>query len=354
MLVTRSPALALALRWRRGVWLSLAALLAAILSISPYLTSSSEMVRLRNALLVADGTTAGFDWTPTNWPADFLLENRPADPTFVAAAQRLGLAEMQSDWERVLAISRHLLSHPDLVGTPIQDSLIETHRQILTNGTGYCGDFTRVFMALALASGIPVRAWAFTSNGFGGEGHIWPEIWNRELKRWQLVDIFNNFYFRDNAGVAVSALEFRAAMLNAPKSIHHELLHAGARPGYEIEEKMWAWYRKGLPEWHMLWGNNVFSYDHALNVPGIGRVSYPLEQLKGIFLGVHPKLYLMADDTNRIKAASVMRLRLQLKLVIGVVLVSMFALVFCLIALLYTKGRNAPVQPVPDVARNGA
>ncbi len=312
------------------------------------------MVRLRNALVVADGATATFDWTPANWPADFLLERGPADPVFLAAVQRLRLAEMRTDWERATAISAHLLGHPKLTGTPIQSNLTDTYRQILDNGTGYCGDFTRVFMAFALASGIPVRAWAFTSNGFGGEGHIWPEIWNRQLNRWQLVDIFNNFYFRGDAGVAVSALEFRNAMLNAPKSIHPARLHPGARPGYAIEEKMWAWYRKGLPEWHMLWGNNVFSYDQALKVRGLGRVSRSLEQLEGIYLGVQPKINLMVNDGNRAPAASLSRLHLHLQVVGWIAAVATGTLLFCLIAWFRTRGKASSRVAIQGASNNGA
>jgi Transglutaminase-like superfamily len=336
------------------VWLSLAVLFLSALSLSPHLTSSSELVRVRNALLVADETTVGFDWTPANWPADFLLERGPADPVFVAAAQRLGLADMRTDWERVTAISQHLLSHPKLVGTPIQSNLTDTYRQILDNGTGYCGDFTRVFMAFAITAGIPVRAWAFTSNGFGGEGHVWPEIWNRQLNRWQLVDIFNNFYFHDNAGVPVSALEFREAMLNAPKSIRPALLYPGARPGYAIEEKMWAWYRKGLPEWHMLWGNNVFSYDQALKVRGLGRVSRSLEQLEGIYLGVHPKINLMVNDGNRAQAVSLLRLRSHLEIVSWTVSAAILSLLFCVIAWLRARGRVSASGAYRGVADNDA
>jgi hypothetical protein len=312
------------------------------------------MVRLRNALLIADSATAGFDWTPAQWHSDFLLERGPADPVFVAAAKRLGLAEMRTDWERVTAISQHLLSHPKLIGTPIQSNLTETYRQILSNGTGYCGDFTRVFMAFAITAGIPVRAWAFTSNGFGGEGHVWPEIWNRQLNRWQLVDIFNNFYFRGDTDVAASALEFRNAMLNAPKSIRPVLLYPGARPGYAIEEKMWAWYRKGLPEWHMLWGNNVFSYDHALKVRRLGGISHSLEQLESIYLGVHPKINLMVNDGNRAQAATLLRLRSHLEIVSWTALAATFALLLCAIAWLRARSRVSASGAHREVNGNGA
>jgi hypothetical protein len=50
--------------WRRGVWLSLLVLLLSLLSLAPYLTSSTEVVRLRHALLLADDNAVRFDWTP--------------------------------------------------------------------------------------------------------------------------------------------------------------------------------------------------------------------------------------------------------------------------------------------------
>jgi len=47
--------------WRRGVWVSLAALLLALLSLAPYFTSSTEMVRMRHALLLADSGASAHD-----------------------------------------------------------------------------------------------------------------------------------------------------------------------------------------------------------------------------------------------------------------------------------------------------
>ena len=344
MLVTQSEVLKSALRWRKGAWLCFGALALCVLSLFPYLTSSTELVRLRNALVLIEERGHGFEWTPATVPLDFMLERGPADPLFVDAAQKLGLAEMSSDWERALAISRHLLSNPKLVGTPIQSNLRDTYRRILEDGTGYCGDFTRVFMAFALAAGIPVRAWAFSFDGFGGYGHIWPEIWNRQLNRWQLVDVFNNFYFHGEDGVAISALEFRQAMLTAPNSIRRSLLHTGARPGYEIEEKMWAWYRKGLPEWYMAWGNNVFSYDRALMVRNLGRFSRSLEQAQAIYLDVHPKVSLLVNNENRTRSDALWRVRLHLMIAAWGAFILTVALVVCLVFWRVALGRNRVVE----------
>ena len=332
MLVGTNQPSNLALRWRRCAWLSLGVLVLAVLSLAPYLTSSTELVRIRNALVLIDETGHGFDWTPDSMPPDFVLERGPTDPVFVAAAGRLGLAGMNSDWDRVTAISRHLLSNPHLVGTPIQSGLRDTYRYILDDGTGYCGDFTRVFMAFAIAAGIPVRAWSFSFDGFGGHGHIWPEIWNRQLKRWQLVDIFNNFYFEGQDGVPVSALEFRQAMLTAPKSIHRALLSPGARPGYEFEEKMWAWYRRGLPGWYMQWGNNVFSYDKARTVFHLGPFSHSFEQLELIARGVYPPVSLMVTDANREQVKALWRLRVHLFVAAWLAFLAALAAVFCWVA----------------------
>lgn len=332
MLVGRTKLFVIALRWRQCVWIGLVVLALSFLSLAPYLTSSTELVRMRNALLLIDEKGHGFDWTPDAVPPDFMLERGPADPVFVEAAERLGLERMSSDWDRVSAISQHLLSNPHLVGTPIQSDLRNSYRGIIDNGTGYCGDFTRVFMAFAITAGIPVRAWAFSMDGFGGNGHIWPEIWNRQLKRWQLVDIFNNFYFRGRDGVPISAAEFRHAILSDPKSIHRALLYPGARPGYEFEEKMWAWYRRGLPEWYMLWGNNVFSYDKALAVCSLGRFSRSLEQMEAIAIGVYPRVVMMVDDANRDQASALWRLRMHLFIVAWAGSLAALVALFCSVA----------------------
>lgn len=327
-------------RWRNAVWVTLVVLALSVLSLSPYLTSSTELVRMRNALQLMDGKGHSFDWTPSTVPPDFMLERGTPDPVFVEAANRLGLAGMSSDWERVLAISRHLLSNPTLDGPPVQSDLRDTYQRIVENGEGgYCGDYTRVFMALATAEGIPVRAWAFSLDGFGGHGHIWPEIWNRQLGRWQLVDIYNNFYFRDQDGLPMSAAEFRRMMLEAPKTMHRELLHPGARPGYAFEDKLRSWYLRGIDGWYMLWGNNVFSYDKAIMVRHLGRFSRSLEQLDAIKMGVYPKVNLLITDTNRAAVDAMWRLRTHLIVVAWVSVLALLALFVSLIAWLRARRR---------------
>ena len=67
--------------WRVSFWLS--ALLALLLvgSLAPYLTSSTEIVRMRNALLY-EPVPAEADWTPASLPADYLVERAPPTQMF--------------------------------------------------------------------------------------------------------------------------------------------------------------------------------------------------------------------------------------------------------------------------------
>jgi hypothetical protein len=331
------------LRWRRGVWLSLAVLVLSVLSLAPYLTSSTELVRMRNALVLIDesSTDTGFDWTPASMPPSYMQERGPIDPFFVDVAQRLNLAALPDDWARALAISRHLLgSSPVLQGGAIKLNLRRTYQRMISSGQGYCGDFVDVFMAIALAAGMPVRSWAFSFDGFGGHGHIWPEIWNRQLGRWQLVDIFSNYYFYEVPGAPLSALEFRQALIGNSPQLKLAPLYPGARVGWKMEEKAWAYYRRGLPEWYMWWGNNLFTYDRAVLVRTFSGVSRALEQLGGIAQGVFPPVKLMVTETNRDRVKAMWRLRRHLFIVAWVAPLAMLAALFCRVAAVRVRRRQ--------------
>ncbi len=316
-------------RWKLATWLCGIVQVLALLLVAPHLTSSTEMVRMRNALLVTASEPGDFDWKPEAMPASFLLERGPPDPYFVALAAQLDLAAKSSDWERAVAISQHLLSNPELNGIQIKGDLRGTHQRILERGDGYCGDFTRAFMALSIAVGVPVRAWAFSFDGFGGHGHILPEIWNRQLQRWQLVDVYNNYYFHRKDGVALSAAELRAELALPARSIFRAPLSPGARPGHEIEEKAWDYFKRGLPEWYMVWGNNVFSYDRAVAQFGVGRYSRSLEQLAGIAAGAYPPVKLLETAQNRSAVAGLWNVRWSLLLAVVMALAGFCGMIVC-------------------------
>lgn len=337
-------------RRRRGVaWLGIALMLLPMLSLAPYLRSGTEVARARNALVFDDQRDAAVEWTPATMPADFLLDRVPPDAFFGEVAQRLDLAAMPDDWARAVAISRHLLgSSPVLLGRPIQSNLAETYRRITTRGEGYCVDFVKVFSAIAIAAGIPVRSWAFSFDGFGGHGHVLPEIWNRQAKQWQMLDVFDNSYFR-TTGEPLSAKAFREAMLADDPQLRLLPLHAGARPGYIHEEKAWAYYRRGLSEWYLWWGTNPFTYEQSWSVRHFSPLSRSLAQVGAMVQGVHPHVHVLiaADNQEEVQALRNVRRHLFVSLWL-----------FCLGAVLLlwaqlTTGRGARADGPPGTLAEG-
>lgn len=333
--------------WRRGVWISLLVLVGALLSLAPYLSSSTEMVRMRNALVLVAGNGGDLAWTPANVPADFLLERGAPYPEFVDAVSRLGLDGMPSDWERAVAISQHLLgSSPVLLGGAIQSDLLDSYRRIVGTGEGYCGDFARVFSGLALAAGIPVRSWAFSFDGFGGHGHVWVEIWNRDIGSWQLLDVFNNSYVVGAEGVPLSALELRAAMRAKAVAVRLMPLHPTVRSAAATPEWAWDYYGRGLDEWYVVWGNNVFSYDQAQLVRSLGSVSRALEQFAGIVQGVYPGVRILQEPTNRRQVEAIHSVRSHLLWAGAAGVAALLMLLICLVAW-WTARRRLAVRGAP-------
>lgn len=330
-------------RWRRGLWLSLALVMLAALSLAPYMTSSTELVRMRNALLLNDRFDAAQDWVPPAFPPDFKQETAAPYPEFVNVVQQLGLSSMANDWDRALAISKHLLgSSPVLSGDAIQSDLLDTYQRITKVGEGYCGDFVRAFIAIANAAGMDTRPWAFSFDGFGGHGHIWVEIWNRQAHAWQLVDVFDNYYFVLAEGRPLSALELHQALKQRLQSLQLRPLYSGARPGYVIESKAWNYFLRGLPQWYQWRGSNVFGYDQAWLVRVSGNISRSLEQLGGIVAGVSPRLVILSDADNLAEKEALRRLRWHLYVVALAVPLGVLSVVWCWVQL--RRRRNLATQ----------
>jgi glycosyltransferase involved in cell wall biosynthesis len=296
--------------------------LLALALVAPQLRSGTEMVRARNALALGpDLTPEALDWAPPHWPADFRTETVPASPYFVAVAQQLGLAALPDDWERAVAIARHLLtSAPSRNGQAIKEGLEQTHRGIVERGQGYCGDFVRVFTAIANAAGMAVRPWAFSFDGFGGHGHIWVEVWNRQLRAWQLVGVFNNFRFTLDDGAPISALALRAALLGHDPRLRLASLVPGVPPAWDDEAKYRAYLQRGLAEWYLPWGHNVMSVDAAPAVRAAGAVARPLENGAALALGLQPAVRMLATEANRPQRDAMRALRARLQAAGGLLL----------------------------------
>jgi glycosyltransferase involved in cell wall biosynthesis len=288
--------------------------LLALALVAPQLRSGAEMVRARNALALGpDITAASLDWRPPAYPDDYRVETAPPSPYFLALVQQLGLDALPDDWARTVAIARHLLgSAPALKGHAIKQGLQETHRRIVEQGDGYCGDFVRVFTAIANAAGMEVRPWAFSFDGFGGHGHIWMGVWNRQTGTWHLADVFNNQYFTLDDGPPLSTLQVRAALLNADPRLVVRTLAAELPPAWEDEAKYLDYLRRGLDAWYLPWGHNVMSMEAVTAIRGAGFISRTLENAMALALGAQPSVRMLALESNQAQRQAMRSLRTRL------------------------------------------
>ncbi|AWI79758.1 transglutaminase [Parazoarcus communis] len=297
--------------WKHLFWAS--AFLTVILagSLAPHFKDSAELVRMRNALLL-QSESAVYDWTPATIPQGFALETAPPLPLYDEAVSVNALRVSNDDWATALNIGRHLLASAGPRGRPIQSDLADTYRRIMASSEGYCGDYADSFTGLANAAGLFSRPWAFSFDGFGGRGHIFNEIWDSQRSRWIMIDVFNNFYVTDAAGEPLSALMLREALQRDTPDLKLVAVNPDAPPGFKFEPKALEYYRRGLPEWYMWWGNNVFEYDDSTLVRVLGNTHRALEQLGGVVAGVHPQIRILAYRDNQPQREAMERLRLRL------------------------------------------
>lgn len=270
-------------------WLALA------VSLMPHLSSASELVRLRNALLYQP-QAAVHDWTPVNRPADFAVDAGPAMPLFATVVQQRQLRQ-PGDWDTALAIARHLLDGGKRHSEPIQAGLETTYRAIVNDGRGYCGDYADVFMALAHAAGLHSRAWAFSFDGFGGHGHIFNEVWDGQRQRWVALDVQNNQLFLDELGQPLSAMALRLVL---QQGVQPRLapIRSDVRLGYVHPEKLFEFYRRGLSEWYLWWGSAVQTLDASPTVRAVAPLGRPVEQLVAVAAGAYPRLRVLQEPGN--------------------------------------------------------
>lgn len=296
-------------------WIPILLALAGALAFLPHLRRSTELVRVRNAFLFGAGGPESFDWIPGHEPEGYKLERRPPSPPFVAACEALGLAHIEDDWQRALAIGRHLLSavRPN-VGGPIQAGLEETYRRIVADGHGYCADFVDVFTALALTAGLQVRVWAFSFDGFGGHGHTFNEVWDRAAGQWRAIDVYNNYFFADADGRPMSAAAFRRELLAEAPCYRLVPVAAEVRPGFVHEAVGRGYYARGAAQWYLWWGVNVFSLAADPVVAWLGRRSTMMAQACAMLRGLHPQIRALRSVENEATCRRMLCLRRRLTL----------------------------------------
>lgn len=287
----------------------------------------TEATRMRNALLLDVGDARDFAWEPGTAPADFRSERRAPDPFFAAVAARVAGAD-EPDWVRARRIATHLIEHARELG-PVRAGPQATY-QAIREGYGYCADFVRTFIVLAQASGIGVRQWAFSFDGFGGHGHTFVEVWDSQRAKWLFLDVHNNVHAVDaETGEPLSALEFREFLCARRAAVRIEPLGPG-RPGYSDRDKLLAYWRRGVGEWYLWWGNAIQSYYAHPVVRRLVGVSAGVAHAVGIALRLHPRLRVLGEPGNSAQVARMLRLGRRLRAAIAALVVLAIALALSL------------------------
>lgn len=261
------------------------------LALAPTREASIDAVRIRNAMVAELGRPGDTAWTPETVPADFNWETRPAPPYFARIAAEIIPPEARDlpVLEKAVRIARQLRRNAH-TGEPIQSDTRETYEKIIAGQGGYCSDYTQSFNALALAAGLKVREWGFSWETMAN-GHAFNEVWDPERGKWLLIDSFVSFYPVDAAsGEPLSALEFRAALMDAPGAATPKLVRiVPDRFEFKTDEKAMDWYRRGVPRMFLLLGNNVYSYDADPLIRLVEPLPRSLEMVVAILNGEHPR-----------------------------------------------------------------
>lgn len=300
------------LRWIAGVLLIL--VLGCAVSLIPHMSSSSELVRLRNALqLSSQPLDAQWSGLP-EMPEDFLVDSPPFPEPYVAFV-RLHIGDDIRVWARSRRLAAALIPDAGLRRQGvIQSSMTATLQRIQEHGDGYCGDYADVFAGLATVAGIASRRWSFSFDGFGGHGHIFNEVWDPVRAAWVMLDLQHNFYPADDAGQPISALTFRDLLL-AQRPVKLHLIDESASFGFRTEQEAIDYYRRGLNGWYLTWGNNLFEQDELWLARRLAPIHRGLEQLVAIASGRMPQIRLLRSERNDLQVKRMQHLKIRLHLI---------------------------------------
>jgi hypothetical protein len=257
-----------------------------------FIGPAETAVKVRNALAYQMGAPADFDWLPDAPPPSFLGNRGPIPKEFVDIAARLESHDAggMGSFDRAVSISTLLMGTKRRVGGPIQADNLTAYQAIVEQGRGYCADFTQVFQAIAVAGEVPVREWGISFHGFGA-GHAFNEIYDQGLGKWVFIDSFHSLYFVDaNSGQPLSVREVHDALLSIGPAREIKIQRIiPSRFPFRSEALAIDYYRRGMPQLALVWGNNVFDYEVVAPVRWAGKLSRALEQAVAISLGVFPK-----------------------------------------------------------------
>ncbi|MEO6065617.1 MAG: hypothetical protein ABIP49_07570, partial [Lysobacterales bacterium] len=236
--------------------------------------------------------------------------------------------QRESDWKRARELVTMLVRHWTHE-QPIRADLATTYRGIVGGG-GYCADYVRVYLACAVTAGLFCRQWAFSFDGFGGHGHTFVEIFDRQHRRWAFIDVHNNVFATCTGDeTPLDALSLWRALTEAPASVEFRRVGEG-RLGFRHFDKLLAYYLRGADEWYLWWGNDVISREHRSMYSVVSRVSGQFGHRFRSVVGHLPAIVVLSTPENEAKIARMLRLR---RLALAAALVAAVSVVMLVIEL---------------------
>lgn len=289
-----------------------------------------ESVLLRNSLIAKVGDMQDFVWSPSHPPKGYISEPLAAPDFFKSVAEGI-LREVGQDatnFDKAILIARHL-GPLGANGSAIRSNTRDTYERIVHNGEGFCSDFSQVLNALSIASGIPVREWHMSPED--GKFHSFNEIYDPTLSKWVLVDSHLSFFVRESSsGTPLSVMEFQEYLREGSTEEFAVVPIVDERFGFFLESseaEVIDYYRHGTDMLYLLGGNNVFSFDANPLVRKMGSISRSLEMATAILIGVHPKFWIVPNESNQVRIRDLFAKRRNFFVMIGAGFVLAIALV---------------------------
>lgn len=274
--------------------------------------SPEQTTRLRNSLLFDTADISEFYWEPPDYPPTFKLGTLDPPAQLKAQLDNIVADPQQGtgNFEHALAIGR-FLAVENFNSAIIQSNVLTSLDSIVHRGEGYCADFTQVYNGLAQGMSIPVREWGMSFDGFSGDGHAFNEIYDHVLDRWIFIDSYFSFYVRDRVSrQPLSVLDFRERLETETTRESIEVVPISEKR-FLFGSKSMAidYYRRGMTELYLWWGNNVFEYDESHAVSLAGQVSRSLQEAIAILTGIHPEIRILKSPKNEKAIAELERLK---------------------------------------------
>ena len=318
--------------WRgSAIAVNVAALITLVGLTVQFGTSQDNAARARNALIAEIGEDKDFHWFPDDPPADYLSENSAAHAEIEAIVEvvlQMNTATDMTNFEKARSLAAHLISNKHQQGA-IQSDAVTAYRQIVTDGRGYCADYSQVFTALALAGKIPVREWGLAWEAFG-PGHTFNEVFDSTLGKWVFIDSFYSAYVVDEAtGMPMSALEFQTILRDQSKRAGVKVVPIlNEKFPFKSQDGALDYYSRGADQFFLFWGNNVFSYDRHSVIRLLANLPRSIEVLAAIILKIQPTIRLVQTDTNAVHIKSLQQVKRQLFLYFGLIVSATILLTF--------------------------